>query len=80
MDSILTRTATPEQIAHAELAESEILELMNRLTGEGFDWRAVLTGAATATMGLLTAHMSQKQVPVHFARLSALTMHLSQDS
>lgn len=67
---------TTEQRDQAAIVHAEIIEVMNRLTGEGIDWRVVLAGATGATANLIAAHSSADRVPIHFANASAQTMHL----
>lgn len=68
---------TPEQWEQSGIVQAEILEAMQRLMTEGIDWRVVLTGTSTAIANLVMAKVGREQVPVHFARLSAQTMHLA---
>ena len=68
---------TQAQIDHAALAQTEILECMDRLAREGVDWRVVMTGAGCAIADLLIRNVGQAEVPVWFATMSAQTMHLA---
>lgn len=68
---------TPNQWEQSGLVQAEMLETMDRLMTEGIDWRIVLTGTSTALANLLMAKAGPDQVSVHFARLSAQTMHLA---
>ena len=68
---------TANQWEQSGLVQAEMLEVIDRLMKEGIDWRIVLTGTSTALANLLMAKAGPEQVPVHFARLSAQTMHLA---
>lgn len=68
---------TANQWEQSGLVQAEILEAIDRLMQEGIDWRIVLTGTSTALANLVMAKAGPDQVPVHFARLSAQTMHLA---
>lgn len=71
-------TPTREQWDQSGIAQGDMLEIMSRLIDEGVDWRIVLTGAAGAIAHLVKAHAGEAEVPVWFARASALTLHLAQ--
>ena len=59
-----TQPLTQEQAEQSALAQSEILEAMDRLIREGVDWRVVMTGAFGATAHLVAAHAGYPEVPV----------------
>jgi hypothetical protein len=45
-----------QQQYQSGLAQAELLEAMDRLKHEGFDWRVILSGAFGATAHLVAAH------------------------
>lgn len=61
----------------AALAQAEVVEVLQRLIAEGFDWRCVITGAGVAIADQVSQRVGVAHVPIHFARMSALTMHLA---
>jgi hypothetical protein len=68
---------TPHQIDQAAIVQTELLEVMSRLHREGIDWRVVLTGAGCAIADTVNRNVGAGEVPVWFARMSAMTMHMA---
>lgn len=69
---------TPEQWEQGAVVQGEVLELLKRLVRDGFDYRIVSVGTSTALASMIGNICGPEQVPVHFARLAAHTMHLAQ--
>lgn len=76
-DSHPLHRPTPEQIDQAAIVQTEVLEVMSRLHGEGIDWRVVLTGTGCAIADTVGRNVGAGEVSVWFARMSAQTMHLA---
>lgn len=68
---------TPQQEEQAAVAQADVLDVMTRLVRDGFDFRAVLAGASSATASMVNDLVGAAEVPRHFAVMSALTMHLA---
>jgi hypothetical protein len=69
-------TLTPEQYEQSTMVQGEVLALMKGLVREGVDYRIVSVGVSTALADMISSICGAGAVPVHFARLSAYTMHL----
>lgn len=68
---------TEQQWEQAAVVQAEVLEVMKRLVGDGFDYRIVMTGTSCAVADLVGNTIGWEEVPMHFAKLSAMTYHLS---
>lgn len=65
---------TVEQAEQCAIVQQDVIELIERLNKEGIDLRVVLAGLAAATSFIVMKAYGAKEVPVWFARQSALTM------
>lgn len=64
------------QIDQAAVAHRDFDELIERLIKEGFDYRAILSGAAAALAQSIMVSAGPGKVAEWFALQSALTMNL----
>ncbi len=71
---------TVEQAEHCNLAQHEVIELINRLVAEGMDRRVVMAGVAAATAAAVMNFYGPNEVSIWFAKQSAMTMHLGKIS
>jgi hypothetical protein len=77
-----TSTIPPAEITElqweqASIVQAEVLELMRRLIGDGFDYRIVMTGTSCAIADLVASMVGSQEVPLHFAKLAAMTYHMA---
>lgn len=70
---------TVEQTDQCAIVQQDVIELIERLTNEGIDLRVVLAGLAAATSFTVMKAYGPKEVPVWFARQSAMTMAWARD-
>ena len=69
---------TRSQIDQAAIVHHEIVDAIERLVKEGFDYRIILTGAGSAIADTIMRTVGPARVPEWFALQSALTMHLGE--
>jgi len=66
-----TEQPTAQQRDQSVIAQTEIFELLERLIGEGFDYRVVLSGAVSAVTAVLTRRVGLHHASAFFARASS---------
>lgn len=67
---------TVEQANQCAIVQQDVVELINRLCGEGIDRRVVIAGLAAASAATVMSFYGPDQVSTWFAKQAAMTMHL----
>ena len=75
-EAIPPTAVTAEQCEQAAVVQADVLQVMKRLVGDGFDYRIVMAGTSCAIADLVSQVIGPAEVPRHFARLATLTAPL----
>ncbi len=64
-----------EQAEQCAIVQQEVVELVNRLSAEGFDRRIIMAGMAAATAASVMSFYGPSEISKWFARQAVMTMH-----